>query len=164
MFPGCPSGLFRLRDNSSITWWNFIKLGQKVKLDVTINWLDFEWDCVAGGLMGGASPLLQLDLFRLRDNSSVTWWNFINLGQKVKLDVTINWLDFEWDCVAGGGGGLMGATPPPPPPPAGVFCLRNNSSITSWNFIKLGQKVKLDVKINWLDFESNCIAGGLMGG
>ena len=47
---GCPSGFFRLRDNSSITWWNFIKLGQKVKLDVTINWLDFEWDCVAGGL------------------------------------------------------------------------------------------------------------------
>ena len=46
---GCSSGFFRLRDNSSITWWNFIKLGQKVKLDVTINWLDFEWDCVAGG-------------------------------------------------------------------------------------------------------------------
>ena len=44
---------FRLRDNSSITWWNFIKLGQKVKLDVKINWLDFESDCVAGGLMGG---------------------------------------------------------------------------------------------------------------
>ena len=22
---GCPSGLIRLRDNSSITWWNFIK-------------------------------------------------------------------------------------------------------------------------------------------
>ena len=40
----CPSGFFRLRDNSSITWWNFIKLGQKVKLDVTINWLDFGWD------------------------------------------------------------------------------------------------------------------------
>ena len=36
--------IFRLRDNSSITWWNFIKLGQKVKLDVTINWLDFGWD------------------------------------------------------------------------------------------------------------------------
>ena len=56
MFPGCPSvrpdvrpDVFRLRDNSSITWWNFIKLGQKVKLDVTINWLEFEWDCVAGG-------------------------------------------------------------------------------------------------------------------
>ena len=48
MFPGCPSvrpsGFFRLRDNSSITWWNFIKLGQKVKLDVTINWLDFGWN------------------------------------------------------------------------------------------------------------------------
>ena len=39
-----PSGFFRLRDKSSITWWNFIKLGQKVKLDVTINWLDFGWD------------------------------------------------------------------------------------------------------------------------
>ena len=44
MFPGCPSGFFRLRDYSSITWWNFIKLCQKVKLDVTINWLDFGWD------------------------------------------------------------------------------------------------------------------------
>ena len=108
----CPSGFICLRDNSSITWWNFIKLGQKVKLDVTINWLDFEWDCVAGSLWG-ASPPLQLDLFRLRDNSSVTWWKFINFGQKVKLDVTINWLDFEWDCVAGGGGGgLMGQPPP----------------------------------------------------
>ena len=53
---------------------------------------------------------------------------------------------------------------PPPPPPAGVFRLRNNSSITWWNFIKLGQKVKLDVKINWLDFESDCIAGGANGG
>ena len=39
-----PSGFFCLRDNSSITWWNFIKLGQKVKLDVTINWLDFGWN------------------------------------------------------------------------------------------------------------------------
>ena len=64
----------------------------------------------------GASPPLQLDLSRLRDNSSVTRWNFINRGQKVKLDVTINCLDFESDCVAGGGGGLMGATPPPPRP------------------------------------------------
>ena len=26
-----------------------------------------------------------------------------HIGQKVKLDVKINWLDFEWDCVAGGG-------------------------------------------------------------
>ena len=50
---GCPSGFFRLRDNSSVTWWNFINLGQKVKLDVTINWLDFEWGCVAGGGGGG---------------------------------------------------------------------------------------------------------------
>ena len=39
---------------------------------------------------------------------------------------------------------------PPPPPPAGFFRLRDNSSITWWNFIKLGQKVKLDVKINRL--------------
>ena len=52
---GCPSRFFRLRNNSSITWWNFIKLGQKVKLDVTINWLHFEWDCVAGGGGGGAN-------------------------------------------------------------------------------------------------------------
>ena len=107
-----PSGFFHLRDNSSITWWNFITLGQKVKLDVTINWLDFEWDCVAGG--GGGANVGQPPppppppsgwIFCLRDNSSITWWNFIKLGQKVKLDVTINWLDFEWDCVAGGGGG-----------------------------------------------------------
>ena len=56
MFSGCPSGFFRLRDNSSITWWNFIKLGQKVKLDVTINWLDFEWDCLAGGANVGQPP------------------------------------------------------------------------------------------------------------
>ena len=38
---GCPSGFFRLRDNSSINWWNFIKLGQKVKLDVTIKLIRF---------------------------------------------------------------------------------------------------------------------------
>ena len=102
---------FCLRDNSSVTWWNFIKLGQKVKLDVKINWLDF-WVRLrsrGGGGGGGASPPLWLDVFCLRDNSSVTWWNFINLGQKVKLDVKINWLDFESDCVAGGGGGGGGA-------------------------------------------------------
>ena len=57
-YASVPSGFFRLRDNSSITWWNFIKLGQKVKLDVTINWLDFEWDCVAGGGGGGGGGLM----------------------------------------------------------------------------------------------------------
>ena len=52
MFPGCPSVrpdvcpdffVYAIY-NSSITWWNFIKLGQKVKLDVTINWLDLGWN------------------------------------------------------------------------------------------------------------------------
>ena len=36
-------------NNSSITSWNFIRLGGKVKYDVAINWLDFEWDYIAGG-------------------------------------------------------------------------------------------------------------------
>ena len=61
--------------------------------------------------MWGNPPPLQLDFFVYAIyNSSITWWNFIKLGQKVKLDVKINWLDFESDCVAGGGGGggLMG--------------------------------------------------------
>ena len=81
---------------------------------------------------------------------------FINPGQKVELDVTINWLDFEWDCIAGGGGGgaNVGQPPPPPPPPADFFHLRDNSGITWWNFIRLGGKVKYDVVINWLDFET----------
>ena len=63
-------------------------------------------------MWGNPPPSPASIFFRLRDNSSVTWWNFIKLGQKVKLDVKINWLDFESDCVArgggGGGGGLMG--------------------------------------------------------
>ena len=108
---------------------------------------------------------VKLDVFRLRDNSSVTWWNFIKLGQKVKLDVKINWLDFESDCVAGGGGGANGGLPPPPPPlRLDLFHLRNNSSITWWNFIKLGQKVKLDVKINWLDIWVRLRSRGANGG
>ena len=163
-----PSGwiFFRLRDNSSITWWNFIKRGQKVKLDVKINWLDFEWDCVAGGgggLMWGNPPPPPSGwiFFRLRDNSSITWWNSIRLGRKVKYDVAINWLDFEWDCIAGRGGGWE---PPPPPPPSDFVYLRDNSSITSWNFIRLGGKVKYNVAINWLDFEWDCIAGVGGGG
>ena len=102
---------FCLHDNSSITWWNFTKLGQEVKLDGKINWLDFEWDWVTerGGGRGGLLPPFQLYHFRLRNNSSITWWNFTKLGQKVKLDGTINWLDFEWDWVTGrgGGGGLL---------------------------------------------------------
>ena len=83
--------------------------------------------------------------FRLRDNSSVTWWNFINLSQKVKLDVKINWLDFESDCVAGG---LMGAAPPPPP--AGFFFFVY--AITQVFHQTWCQKIKLDVKINWFRF------------
>ena len=35
----------------------------------------------------------------------MTSWNFIRLGGKVNYDVAINWLDFEWDYIAGGGGG-----------------------------------------------------------
>ena len=31
---------------------------------------------------------------------------FIRLGGKVKYDVAINWLDFEWDYIAGGGPNL----------------------------------------------------------
>ena len=58
-----------------------------------------------------------------------------------------------------GGGG--GASPRPPPPPQSDFVyLCNNSSITSWNLIRLGGKVKYDVAINWLDFEWDYIAGG----
>ena len=74
------------------------------------------------------------------------------------LEEAINWLDFEWDW---GGGGCE---PPFPPPPSNFVYLCNNSSITSWNFIRLGGKVKYDVAINWLDFEWDYIAGGGGGG
>ena len=69
------------------------------------------------------------------------------------LEEAINWLDFEWDW---GGGGAS----PRPPPPSDCVYLCNNSSINSWNFIRLGGKVKYDVAINWLDFEWDYIAGG----
>ena len=72
------------------------------------------------------------------------------------LEEAINWLDFEWDW----GGGVWCEPPSPPPPPSDFVYLCNNSSITSWNFIRLGGKVKYDVAINWLDFEWDYIAGG----
>ena len=74
------------------------------------------------------------------------------------LEEAINWLDFEWDW---GGGGVRA---PVPPPPSDFVYLCNNSSITSWNFVRLGGKVKYDVAINWLDFEWDYIAGGGGGG
>ena len=83
-------------------------------------------------MWGPPPPPLRLDFFfRLRDNSSITWWNFIRLGGKVKYDVAINWLDFEWDCIAGGGGGggVPSPLPPSPLPPTPVrffFHLRDN--------------------------------------
>ena len=60
------------------------------------------------------STLNAHELGKINGSIEFIWQDF--LGQKVKLDVTINWLDFKWYCVAGGGGGLMWAPPPPPPP------------------------------------------------
>ena len=49
--------------------------------------------------------------------------DFIRLGGKVKYDMAINWLDFEWDCIAGG----REESPPPPTHPCPIFFhLRDN--------------------------------------
>ena len=63
-----------------------------------------------------------------------------------------------------GGGGGASPRPPPPPPPSDFVYFCNNSSITSWNFIRLGGKVKYDVAINYLYLEWDYIAGGGGGG
>ena len=117
-----------------------------------IPWVDFHQTWYRGAPLGVDELIrfwarsTQCQRSRVNELGLICYFYLVNaksqepLGGFSSNDMAINYLYLEWDCIAGGGGG---SPRPPPPPQLNFVFLRDNSSITWWNSIRLGWKKQL---------------------